>query len=532
MINKVKTWLKKSGINYSLAGARSFQGTEMIDSLNPFDVIIEDPEYPLAKIYRESAWTGIMDVWEILMGDHYDLYLTGHGRKGVLDLLIFPVIGRRLVGYSFEQTSNPILSFFARIVGYLLEIPRGILAGVLTFALSPIVGVVHLFAYFTAKRLYGEIHNRLKVKDISKVPEQGKEAPKLEKYDVILKITKKDDLSKVKFLEEMRLLSKQNQDAPILLFIKEDKSATALIAVEAHTEKDNPPELYKIYIFGNSNGTKWKLSSLTFPITEEYIDASLIPKEKQIILLKKEQIKESIYQHIASKEGHTPVKVKESVSLGQWIEETNQLITASRGSLQLSDLVITAGLKATLLELTQSTEQKLDNTEKPTGNDSKDAEDDQAKEEVSQRLEYSVTKPNRVTKSEENNFVYLSGKYKRIRKLDNIAYVPCTAIDETKENLRGIHAIRELGLCSNAQAKRALNYLENSILSKEEKRMIIVGGIFKEKRGDGKPMTILNHEVMGKDSLSPLSMIFDFAGCATKRQENIARETRQGQGLR
>ncbi|MCE3237852.1 MAG: hypothetical protein K0R24_833 [Gammaproteobacteria bacterium] len=162
MSSSFKNWLKKSGIKYSLARGRSFQGQEMIDSLDPLDRVIEHPKYRLARIYRDDIWTGIIDTYHVLLGNHYDLYLTGGGRKGVLDLLIFPVISRRLIGFAYANEYHISLSLFAGIIGYVLEIPRGLLAISLTLALSPVVAFVHGCAYSKKKKLRENLH-RLKI---------------------------------------------------------------------------------------------------------------------------------------------------------------------------------------------------------------------------------------------------------------------------------------------------------------------------------------------------------------------------------
>ncbi len=85
MLTRVKNWFKKSGIKYVVIPSRHpnyhLQGTEMIDSLNPLDRVIEHPEYPMARIYREGFWTGVADTFHVLMGNHYDMYVTGGGEK-------------------------------------------------------------------------------------------------------------------------------------------------------------------------------------------------------------------------------------------------------------------------------------------------------------------------------------------------------------------------------------------------------------------------------------------------------------------
>lgn len=166
MLNKIKKWLQKSGIKYNTATCIPnspdddlLLGTEIEDSLNPFDDIIEDPAYPMARIYREDFWTALSDTYNVLVGKHFDIHLTGWGRKGILDVLIFPIIGRHLIGYSANQNSNFILAPIAKTIGYMLEIPRHILGVGLTLALSPIVAITHLFTRPKANKLKKEVEN-------------------------------------------------------------------------------------------------------------------------------------------------------------------------------------------------------------------------------------------------------------------------------------------------------------------------------------------------------------------------------------
>ncbi len=163
MISRFKNWLKKSGIKYSLAHNSAFQGQEMIDFLNPLGRVIEHSEYPMARIYRKSLWTGIKDTYHVLMGNHYDLFLTGNGRKGVLDLLIFPVISRRLIGFAYSNEHHISISVAAAIIGYALEVPRGLLGISLTFVLTPFVAIFHVGAYFLKKKELRENIHLLKI---------------------------------------------------------------------------------------------------------------------------------------------------------------------------------------------------------------------------------------------------------------------------------------------------------------------------------------------------------------------------------
>lgn len=178
MFTKLKNWLKKSGISYFLIHPdhpkhNILCGKEMIDSLNPLDRFIESSNYPMARLYRTSFWNGVADTFHILVGNHFDEALSGSGRKGVLDILVFPTIGRRLLGYVANPDGNGLLRIISGLFGILLEIPRVILGILLTAVLTPIVGLVHLFSYFRAKKLKHQVNNlKIEVIPISGAKEQ------------------------------------------------------------------------------------------------------------------------------------------------------------------------------------------------------------------------------------------------------------------------------------------------------------------------------------------------------------------------
>jgi hypothetical protein len=155
LLQTLINWFKSSGIVNSWAEPKrpSLQGQEIVDDLNPLAAVVENPKHWLARIYRESVWRGIADTYHVLVGDHYDLALNGKGRKGILDILLFPSIGRRLMGFAFNPQHDRYFRIIAAIPAFLLEIPRGIIGGLGTLALSPAVAVVHVVTYFKASKL-------------------------------------------------------------------------------------------------------------------------------------------------------------------------------------------------------------------------------------------------------------------------------------------------------------------------------------------------------------------------------------------
>ena len=152
-------WLKESGINYkSPAVPRNlpddpeqakailvaYAKVEMLDSLNPFEEIT-NPTIPHGWFYHSSLYRRLYDTYDVFTGNHYDLFnQRGQGRKGILDLLIFPVIARRLSAYAYIKDHKPTaLRVLAGIIGYPLEVARHVTAIALTLVLSPIIMLFH-----------------------------------------------------------------------------------------------------------------------------------------------------------------------------------------------------------------------------------------------------------------------------------------------------------------------------------------------------------------------------------------------------
>ena len=144
LLERFKEWLRQSGVK----PFNHPDSPEIIDSLNPFDAVIEDPDHPMARILRNGVFTGIKDTYEVLVGDHYGPYPKG--RKGVLDLLVLPVIARHLINYSNTTELGPI-SIAAGFFGGLFELTRQLSAAALTIALTPVVASVHIILFIPAQ---------------------------------------------------------------------------------------------------------------------------------------------------------------------------------------------------------------------------------------------------------------------------------------------------------------------------------------------------------------------------------------------
>lgn len=135
---------KDSGIVYCLARGNSCQGTEMIDRTvaeNVRTAFNSDLDY----------FSGLSATYNVLVGQHYDLYLQGRndskgGAKGTLDYLIFPLIARKLIAdtYLDERRESGFSNALAWIVAIPLELARFSAGIALTLLLAPVIALVHL----------------------------------------------------------------------------------------------------------------------------------------------------------------------------------------------------------------------------------------------------------------------------------------------------------------------------------------------------------------------------------------------------
>lgn len=189
----------------------SYFQESMNDSWNPFDRIIENPDYPLARIYRRSFWANIGDTYDVIVGNHYrDRSHVGDPKThaGFLDLLIFPLLSQWLMQIAFpeytlikqspdewnrtkwfdeKKTSGEVVTdipgtmplpirILAGIFAYLLEGIRGILGAALTLLVLPIVAFVQAVTWYKASTLKAlaeglEVHcgwNRVILRDLLK----------------------------------------------------------------------------------------------------------------------------------------------------------------------------------------------------------------------------------------------------------------------------------------------------------------------------------------------------------------------------
>jgi hypothetical protein len=126
---------QNSGIIYSLTPKKSkYRATEMMDVT--ITQSIENAFYNGRGIIA-----GIWRTFDVLMGDHYDLRIKGYGKKGVLDVLIFPLLARRLLADCFlpERKFAIVKNICAFIIGISLELLRGLCAIIVTLILLPII---------------------------------------------------------------------------------------------------------------------------------------------------------------------------------------------------------------------------------------------------------------------------------------------------------------------------------------------------------------------------------------------------------
>lgn len=139
-------------------------GAEMVDDIDPLQVLREEENAGtiLNRIMQTEFFSGLVDTYNVLVGRHFDFDVIGKGRKGVLDILLFPLLSRWLIGYAagrlfgtdkegpeHKPSAKDIgLAFVAGIPGILLEIPRHVLGVFFTIALSPVVLLVHFVSAF------------------------------------------------------------------------------------------------------------------------------------------------------------------------------------------------------------------------------------------------------------------------------------------------------------------------------------------------------------------------------------------------
>ncbi|MDR3501439.1 MAG: hypothetical protein P4L79_02550 [Legionella sp.] len=133
-----------SGIIYRFGGDDPCLGKEMIDS------------FVSENIYK--AWNRNLDfvsalfaTYDILMGDHYDLYFHGQndcrgGAKGALDYFIFPLVARKLISDFYLETNIrvSISNVLAWSIAVPLEVARFSAAVGLALLLAPVIALVHL----------------------------------------------------------------------------------------------------------------------------------------------------------------------------------------------------------------------------------------------------------------------------------------------------------------------------------------------------------------------------------------------------
>ena len=98
-----------------------------------------------------NLFAALHSTYVILVGCHYDLNVKGYfdargGSKGILDILIFPLIARKLIADAHlpENRYNPFSRMLAVVVGLPLEITRLLLGITLTIVVSPLVLYIHV----------------------------------------------------------------------------------------------------------------------------------------------------------------------------------------------------------------------------------------------------------------------------------------------------------------------------------------------------------------------------------------------------
>lgn len=135
---------KKSGIVYRLAGVCTCQGEEMLDYSLMENISLQ--------YKRLGVFNSISIAFQIVVGTHYDLFLSGRdncrgGSKGLLDFFIFPLIARKLIADAFEDRECPCCAWLVVFsplfwIGVLLEGLRMVVGAILTILILPVVFLV------------------------------------------------------------------------------------------------------------------------------------------------------------------------------------------------------------------------------------------------------------------------------------------------------------------------------------------------------------------------------------------------------
>lgn len=127
--------LRRSFVNYKRPGDRDFQAREVIDKL-------PNEAYSLAEIYQHTFSEAIGATYLILVGNHRDIPSSGEGQKGVLDILLFPLLVRAFIGKAVKMEFG-VSSALLLCIGGVLQIPYAIIGLALIIALIPLIAVIH-----------------------------------------------------------------------------------------------------------------------------------------------------------------------------------------------------------------------------------------------------------------------------------------------------------------------------------------------------------------------------------------------------
>lgn len=114
---------QRSGIYYSLVKDCFFQNYEMPDKTIGEQIIALDKNKLLDPIM----------LFQLLHGNHYDITKTGHGRKGLLDFLLFPLLTRKIIADLFlpkKPIQDPLMLrgiFLENLLIFLVVLPVALL---------------------------------------------------------------------------------------------------------------------------------------------------------------------------------------------------------------------------------------------------------------------------------------------------------------------------------------------------------------------------------------------------------------------
>lgn len=164
----MKNLLKKSGIKYCLIPSfngkyEKLQGKEIVDEVNPFAVLAKNGSM-IDRMVDSEILERFDDTYEIIAGNHFDMDINEETRKGLLDILVVPLISRILCYHAAQSENSTAVRLLSGVIGVPLEFLRFVAAIGLTLAVSPLLIIVHLLIAGVGKERFRQKMNAVNEK--------------------------------------------------------------------------------------------------------------------------------------------------------------------------------------------------------------------------------------------------------------------------------------------------------------------------------------------------------------------------------